>query len=489
VSVSETENVAPNTIHSGSLFPLVTYPHPLIPCVVDADEPLDEVEIALSKLETGVQKQRAQASEDLIQLEESIEETAIKKLQEQLSELETGIAKIPSPEPPPQTTLQIQNQSDVEAAWQNYLKYFVNPDANHGLGTDAIVEFLRGLDSETNEKVPTRVSDDVEVDDEVGSPNGNIPDIVIQDPGEFFVCCELKLYSSEGENQTQNYYDDDYIGKTLKSQFPEGGRHYVYVKRPDSPKADCSEFVNITWKQVQEWFEPLLLNNQGRYSSRTAAQLSDFIDTIQQDMTQDEHIQTAQKKMELYFNHQDAIKEAKRGVEIAYEYEKENWRRRFIEGYLPENWSEDWHTEPSKYGHIYHSKWRQDGGLAKENTKIRLHFVHLIRNQSSFEDGELTFQLRMPNGGDYRDQFKELFVSDRFSDQLDLTLGEHDINKKADYSLNNPRFTEKVYSVDRTDLPESYYEVLQQAAREHIQVAPEINEILDTAIEEVENEI
>jgi len=456
---------------------------------VDADDPFYDVKNIISDLETGVEQQTAQVSDDLAGLEEGVKEISVAKVRKELGELDTAIDKIPSPERPPQTTLQIQNQADIEEAWQNYLKYFVNPDANHGLGTDALVEFLRGLDSVSDEEVPTRVSDDVEVDEEVGSPNNNIPDIVIQDPEEFFVCCELKLYSPEGQNQTQRYVDDDYIGNTLKKQFPDYSHHYVYIRRPDRPEASAPEFVNITWRQVREWFKPLLTNRQGRYPNRTTAQLSDFLDTIQQDMTQDEHIQTAQEKMRLYFSHEDAIREAKEGLQTVYEYEEQNWRRRFIEGYLPENWSEDWHTNPSKYGQIYHTKWRQDEGLDIDDASVEMHFVHLIRNQSSFTDGKLTMQLRWPGSSRYRARFKELFMSEQFVDDLDPLLGTYDIDKGPGVGKSNPQLTEKTYSVVKSELPESYYGTLQQAAKEHLMVAPVINEILDTAIEEIEAEL
>lgn len=456
---------------------------------MDADQSAENVENGLSDLETEVDRQTSQVADDLATLGESIEESAVAGVKEQLSELETAVDKIPSPEPSPKTTLQLQNRADVEGAWQNYLTYFLDPDGNHGLGTDALVEFLKGLDRISDKEVPSRVSEDIVVDAEVGSPNENIPDIVIQDSEEFFVCCELKLYSSEGENQTRRYVQDAYIGSKQKSRFPDQGHHYVYIRRPGQPRALSQEFANITWRQIREWFKPLLTNNQGRYPTRTTAQLADFLDTIQQDMTQDEHIQTAQEKMKLYFNHEDAIREAKDGLQTAYEYERENWRRRFVDGYLPENWSPDWQVNPNRYGQIYHSNWRQDDGLAIDDADIRMHYVHLIRNKDSFEDGKLTFQLRWPGDSRYRERFKNLFVEERFADELDSRLGEYNINKKADYTPNNPRFIEKVYSVVKTDLPESYYETLQQATREHIEVAPVINEILDTAVEEVETEV
>jgi hypothetical protein len=260
----------------------------------------------------------------------------------------------------------------------------------------------------------------------------------------------------------------------------------VYIRRPGQPGASAGDFVSITWQQVRNWFEPLLLNGQGRYPNRTTAQLSDFLDTIQQDMSQDEHIQTAQEKMKLYFNHEDAIREAKDGFETVYEYELQNWRRRFRQDHIPENWTPDWNANANRYGQIYHSKWRQDDELDIADAEVKMHFVHLIRNKSSFKDGTLTMQLRWPGSSPYRERFKQLFVSDEFENELNAQLGEHDISKKADYSSSNPRFIEKFYPVAKTELPQSYYETLQQATREHIEVAPVINDILDTAIEEVE---
>jgi len=456
---------------------------------VDSDRPPEQVAEELSDLETGVNQKTSRVADGLPELGESIEQVAVTEIKEQLGELETAVERIPSPEPPPKTTLQVQNQADVEGAWQNYLQYFLNPDAHHGLEKDGLVQFLRGLDDVAPQEFPTRLSDDVVVDAEVSSPNDNRPDIVIQEPGEFFICCELKLYSSEGQNQTQRYVDDNYIGTTQKQHFPEHSHHYVYIRRPGHPTATADEFVSVTWRHVREWLEPLVVTNQGRYPSRTTAQLNDFLVTIQQDMAHDEHIETAQEKMKLYFNHEDAIREARQGLDTVYEYERDNWRRRFVDNYLPDNWSPDWHINPNRYGQIYHTKWRQDEGLAIEGADIRMHFVHLIRDKESFKDGKLTFQLRWPGESRYRERFKELFVSERFADELDTRLGEYNINKKADYTPNNPRFIEKVYSVVKTDLPESYYEALQQATREHIEVAPVVNKMLDTAVEEVEAEL
>lgn len=456
---------------------------------MDGDTDFPNVADSLSELRAQVKQQNSQMSDELTQLETAVEEKVVTETKNRLENLQTAINRIPSPAPPPKTTLQIQNQADIEGAWQNYLQYFLNPDANHGLGTDALVQFLRGINSVSNRAVPTRISENVSVDDEVGSPNGNIPDIVIRDSEEFFLCCELKLYSSEGDEQTHRYVNDPYIGSTQKSRFPEGDQHYVYIRRPDRPGAKADEFVDVTWHQIREWFEPLLFNNQGRYPTRTTAQLTDFLDTIQQDMTQDEHIQTAQEKMQLYFDHEDAIREAEEGLNTVYEYEVQNWRRRFVEGYLPDNWGEEWHTNPNQYGQIYHTKWRQDGGLAVDNTEIKLHFVHLIRNKDSFTDGKLTFQLRMPNGGPYRKRFEKLFISEQFSNELDPLLGRYDIDKGPGMDYSNPRLTGKTYPVVKSGLPESYYETLQQATREHIEVATVINDILDTAIEEVETDL
>ena len=84
---------------------------------------------------------------------------------------------------------------------------------------------------------------------------------------------------------------------------------------------------------------------------------------------------------------------------------------------------------------------------------------------------------------------EELFMSERFADIVDPALGEYDIDKGPGINKNIPRFTGKTYSVVSSDLPGSYYKTLQQATREHIEITPVINEILETAIDEVEAEL
>jgi len=424
-------------------------------------------------------------------LSSSVQETVVEELREQLGAFETSINRIPSPTPPPRTTLQIQGTAGSEGAWQKYLAYFLDPSADHGLGTDALNRFFEGLGNHTSGFVPDHAPDDTLVVTERSSDAGNRPDLIIRGEGRirFFVCCELKLYSPETGNQTERYARDDQIGQVSKEEFPEEGRHYVYVRRPGGDRASAEQFANVTWRQVKEWLAPLLHNSRGRYPMRTTAQLSDFLDTIQQDMTEDRHLRTERKKMELYFEHLDAIREAKDGLETIWEHERENWRRRFLEDYLPDTWSEEWHCNPNVYGHFYHSKWRRGEGLKLPDGQVRMHFVHLIRDLESFEEGKLTVQLRWPgNQNRYKDRFTELFVSDRFADEIGPALGEYDVTKAPNISRNNPRLTEKIYDVDRSGLPESYYETLSTAVKEHQQLAPTINKVLDAAIDEVDEE-
>jgi hypothetical protein len=427
-----------------------------------------------------------QPEPQLDDLSESVAEIPV-KLKEELAAFESAIDRIPSPDPPPRTTLQLQGRADSEGAWQSYLRYFLDPTEPHGLGTDALNYFLQGFADHVEESIPDYAPETITVSAERQTDQGNRPDLLVISPGQFFICCELKLYAQEGSSQTHRYVADPQIAGFDKDDFPEMGHHYLYVKRPGHSDASAPAFTTVTWRDIHEWFTPLLDAHQGRYPARTVAQLTDFLDTIHQDMTDDEHLKTEREKMALYFDHQDAIREALDGLETVYEHETENWRCHFLEDYQPKTWDEDWHCNSNQYGQIYHSEWRQDDGLALEDSNVRMHFVHLIRNIESFRDGQLTMQLRWPGESSYRERFKELFVSERFADDLDPILGEYDIQKRADYSYNNPRFIEKEYSVVKTELPESYYETLSQAVREHQQLAPVINEMLETAIRDVES--
>jgi hypothetical protein len=119
-----------------------------------------------------------------------------------------------------------------------------------------------------------------------------------------------------------------------------------------------------------------------------------------------------------------------------------------------------------------------------------MHFVHLIRDEESFKKGKLTVELRWSGGRNrYKERFEELFQSDRFASKIDPVLGKHDIVKTPNVRPNNPRLTRKIYEVDRRDLPESYFETLSTAVKEHQQLAPAINKVLDVAIREVDEEL
>lgn len=438
--------------------------------------------------------QRAKAHDRLAELSSSIREAAVTRLENHLADFSSKIDQIPSPTPPPRTTLQIQGDAGTERAWQNYLSYFLDPSAPHGLGTDALNQFLRGLSKHVGgsvpERVPAHASKEVQVFTERMSDAGNQPDLVIWQKGWFFLCCELKLYSPETGSQTERYARDDQVGPKSKEDVPEKGRHYVYIKRRAGQEATADQFTNVTWGQVAEWLTPLLHDGRGRYPSRTTAQISDFLDTIHLDMSDDFHLETEKEKMELYFKHLDAIEEARGGLQTVYEHEKENWKRQFLDGYLPSTWTEDWHCNPDENGQIYHSKWRQEDLLELPDGRVKMHFVHLIRDIESFEEGKLTMELRWSgNRNRYKDRFKELFTSDRFDDRLDPILGEHNIERAPNIDRNVPRLTRKVYSIERSSLPGSYYETLSTAVSEHQQLAPAINEILEAAISEVDEDL
>lgn len=428
-------------------------------------------------------------------LSSSVRETVLANLEERLGDFSSKVGRIPSPTPPPRTTLQIQGDAATERAWQNYLAYFLDPTGDHGLQADALNQFLGGLtnhvDGDLPDRIPDHISEDVEVFNERRSDAGNQPDLVIWKAGWSFVCCELKLYSPEKENQTRNYARDDQVGHKPKEDVPEQGHHYVYIKRPGDSQAKSGQFANVTWKQVMKWLTPLVTEGRGRYPSRTTAQLSDFLDTIRQDMTDDLHLETKREKMKLYFEHLDAIEEARDGLETVYEHAKENWKRYFLDGHLPDTWSEEWKCNPDENGQFYHSEWRREDELKLPDGKVEMHFVHLIRNEESFKEGKLTVELRWSgNRNDYKNRFKELFTSDRFDSELDPVLGRYDIDRAPDVWRKNPRLTRRTYKVSsKHDLPESYFDTLSTAVKEHQQLAPTINKILDTAIREVDEEL
>lgn len=410
--------------------------------------------------------------------------STLSRLTDEFRELEQQLDGLPEVVEPPKPTLELLNSSYSERAWTKYLAYFIDPAQPHGFGTDVVEQFLTIIANHPDSRFELRSYDlkEIQVDQEPHSPDGNIPDIVIRNNDEWFICLEMKVEAQEGSTQTRKYVADSHLGDKPKDDFLDGGHNYIYLAQERHPGSVADEFIDITWKAVVKEFEPLLVDNRGKYPARSIAQFADFIDTIKQviEMAEDTYESTQVEKLKLYFEHENAIRDVEQAVESVWESVRDSWADTFLRDFTPSEWSDKWNCHHTQYGSIYRDSWRLDENLEptqRVSIPVRLNFNHMIRNIESFKEGRLTYVLMWEENNAYRDAFIDLFNSTSWQDRMEPHFEEHDIEVKGGPKV----FTKKRYDVEKRRLPESYFETLQVAFDEHAELATIITELLSEA--------
>ncbi len=417
-------------------------------------------------------------------------------LTDRFRELRTSLEALPEVREPPKPMLRILGSSRAELKWNTLLAYFLDPSQPHGFGADLLKAFLDEAGQVTEKEIEYYLRDieQVTVETEITSPQNNRLDVLIRAPDEWFVCIESKVDASEGERQTQAYAEDTHIGNEEKDKYPEDGRYYLFLSKGHAPDSSADRFEDISWRDVVETFQSELNLSHGQYPERSVSQLEDFLSTIitVTNMEEDDFEQIQKEKVQLLGEYRDDIDELLAAAESLRQRAIEEWPELFRSHVDDDLWTDEWHTRDDygKYGCIFRDGWYRDNEnlaptLDHNETRggrgIRLHFVHLIRKEKSFSEGQLTYLLRSPASVELRDEFNRLYNSQKWQDQLEPLLDERGISNKG----NLRDYTEKTYDVDQSGLPESYFETLAIAFEEHLPVAEVVDEILDEAVANV----
>ena len=355
---------------------------------------------------------------------------------------------------------------------------------------------LEKIERETKEDIGYihREIEQVEVNTEVTSPHDNRPDIVIRVPGEWFVCIESKVESSEGRNQTHRYIEDSHIGREEKDNYSEDGEHYIFLSQASARNSAAEGFEDLYWSHVVDAFSEELQLSHGKYPERSVSQLNDFLSTIIEvtRMEDDDFTETQKEKVEILSEYRDDIDELLDAAESLRKRSVENWPELFLEQVDDEIWTDEWHYPYEDYrewGRFFKEGWWLDenhepttkGEEAWGDNAYRLHFIHRIREEESFAQGVLRLSLVSTTTGEMRDEFHRLYNSSRWQDELKPLLDERNITNKG----NKKKYMEKTYDVEQSGLPESYFETLTTAFEEHIPIAEVIDEIVSEARENV----
>ncbi|MDB2261929.1 PD-(D/E)XK nuclease family protein [Halorubrum ezzemoulense] len=420
------------------------------------------------------------------------------ELADRFRELRTSLEALPEVTEPPKPMLRILGSARAEQKWNTLLAYFLDPSQPHGFGADLLKAFLDKANQVTADEIEYyhRDIERVSVETEVMSPQNNRLDVLIRAPDEWFVCIESKVDAPQEQGKPERYVEDPHIGNEEKSEYPEGGHHYLFLSKEFAPNVTADEFKDIYWRHIVEAFQEELNLSHGQYPERSVSQLNDFISTIITviNMGEENYEETQEEKVQLLSEYRDDIDKLFEAAESLRERAVEEWPELFRSQVEDELWTDEWTTrsEPREWGCIFRHGWYLDNANLEPtnmhdettgNRGFRLHFNHLIRKQESFSRGELTYRLRSPTRVDLRDEFHRLYNSDRWQNELEPLLDERGITNKG----NKQDYMLKTYDVDQSGLPESYFETLAVAFEEHIPIAQVVDEILDEAVGNVKD--
>ena len=419
-------------------------------------------------------------------------------LTERIADINRQLAILPEAEEPPSTFLQILGRSHKEQDWQRLLFYFLDPDESHGFEHAVLEHVLRAFSDRADlDYTYSRFDlDDIKIEQEVITESGR-PDGVLWAGNDWFICFELKVTASEGEDQTQRYVDDrvfDSIG-LRKSDVPIEGHNYVYLAPRDASQAEADEFVHISWEWVASELQTFLSQSHGEHPVRSTAQLDDFIDTVRNELTMTEYQENQREKVKLFIDNYDEISSLIEAFENEWKEFQYTWGDRLAqtletaemvvdtvvpEEYVPldiemengdvkrwtfrqgkEDWSwmfpEDWWTKLDEQKPIYDTP--------KPNARVG--FLHRLDDDRdrTLENHVLKFYLRNAPSG--HDDFYNNFA-DRFNRDDDIPRmlpseterpGVKSNVLEAEYDINTDLYD---------DFFEAYIDALARAIDDHV---------------------
>ena len=433
-------------------------------------------------------------------------------LKRRLAGLKNDLNLLPETDEPPSTTLQIIRTRQQEQDWQRLLFHYLSPDEPHGLDYALLEHLLSALSERSEFDITFSRFDlaDVQIEQEVTLSDGRRPDAVIWASEDWFICWELKVGASEGEDQTRDYvHADSFQSINLeKENVSADDRHYIYLA-PDGSSPEAKEFVPVSWSWVGKEIQTFLAEAQGKYPGRTIAQLETFVGTIQSELQMTEYQENQQEKVELYVDHYNDISEVQQAFDEQWEQFGKTWGTRLVEALdtavlvdnpdIPdgkvmanitmEDGSErTWVlSQDSDWASIRPPNWRT--GLDGTEESSRIYFFHRVGDKYksvAVGDRKLKFRLQSPRYNapdDFYENFALKFESDEQIPDL--------IPSRTTRTGNKANVLEAIYDINvdsHSDFFEAYIEALSLAMDEHVISNPElinrIDEVYSETLEE-----
>lgn len=438
-------------------------------------------------------------------------------IEQRLRELDRQLDALPEAEEPPPTTLQVLGRSHKEKDWQRFLVHFLTPNDAHGLDHAVLEHVLRALAA--REDIDYSYSrfdlDSVQVAQEVVTDQGR-PDVVVWSE-DWFICFELKIDSSEGNDQTERYVRVESFDSINLDKSEVAGHHYVYLAPKDAPCPNADEFVPVSWEWMASQLQAFLAESYGEYPSRTTAQLNEFIDTVRSELTMTEYQENQQEKMELYVRHYDEIHEVLDAFDEGWTEFEQDWGTRLANALdagetetvpavpdeyvaftfdrgddAPERWI--FKQATSDWAWIFKDGWwkRADTGehiYGRDRPDVRIGFLHRLEKHrtNAVPDHDLKFFFRMtpPSPDSFKNAFEQRFY-DRRQAIADLTP------KPSEITGNKTNLLETSYDIDvrsHDTFFDAYIAALQEAFVDHAVDNEELIRTIDDIYEKSFNKI
>ena len=424
------------------------------------------------------------------------------------------------------------SQRRAEVYTNRLLKYFLDPEESHGMDEELLKAFLDGIPEECEFDEDTYDLSNVQVQDQVYVSNledesGEIEskgeaDLLIESPNEWFLLVELKFSAGEnnlrgeGPSQTEIYHEPSKIDGNLRAEYESGG-YYLYLHQHDKERANEEEFANWTWKGLREdVLEEFYVENSPRYPQRTAAQLREFLDDLQEITGMTEREQNQLEKVELYLENYEAIKDVTDTFDDRWDEFTDEWGRRLGEalenngsgsyfevqqdvvGFDTGESNPEWRfrTSSSDWGMIFKDGWwrhtddlRRLNGRPDDRNDVRIGFHHRLgRNrENAIRDNELIFYFRNMGANDqkFKDRFKQAFYTRE--EEFVTTFPD-----AAETTGNKRNMTEATYDIrvdSNGDFFEAYTGALRRAVEDHIVENENLVNLIDEVYEDCIDEI
>jgi hypothetical protein len=237
----------------------------------------------------------------------------------------------------------------------DYLAFFLDP-ARNGIGTEPLERFLEasGYDPRGIDFV------DVDINREYSFTSGGRIDFLIRIADTHTIGVENKLFSPEGDQQTEGYFT------SISEEFPDDELWFIYLT-PKGHASSSSEFQSLSYEQVLETFSQIDVRLRDNF--RQFFFWQDFLLHLEEYILMKKDEFKLSEKSKLYLAHYDMLRDLENTFEDDLQDYYEYLGAKIVDS-LP---GRDWHTNfrtSRKWQQVYKGNWLQP--------QLSIHFEYVF---------------------------------------------------------------------------------------------------------------